>query len=128
MDLVNSLIAVVDDEVAVRTMLGRVLRLANYQVAAFASGEAFLSSLHVQRPVCVILDWHMPGLTGPDVHRRMQAQAIAVPVIYITASDDIALDHVVGDAADARLLRKPFSTDQLLDAISAALIAGSGER
>jgi FixJ family two-component response regulator len=115
------LIAVVDDESPVRTMLGRLLRLADYRVSAFASGEEFLDSLHTQLPACVILDVHMPGLSGLDVQSRMCAAQIDVPVVFITASDDVALDRVVLEAGGKRLLRKPFSNDELLEAIGAAL-------
>jgi len=114
-------IAVVDDEVSVRTMLGRLLRLADYDVAAFACGEEFLASLAESRPDCVILDVHMPGLSGFDVQSRLQAAHIHVPVVFITASDDLALGRTALEVGGVRLLRKPFSNDELLGAIDIAL-------
>jgi FixJ family two-component response regulator len=114
-------IAVVDDESPVRTMLGRVLRLADYRVITFASGEEFLDSLTARLPVCMILDVHMPGLSGLEVQSRMRAARIEIPVIFITASDDIALDRSGLDARAVCLLRKPFSSDQLLEAVGIAL-------
>jgi FixJ family two-component response regulator len=114
-------IAVVDDESPVRTMLGRVLRLADYRVNAFASGEEFLASLTARLPACAILDVHMPGLSGLDVQARMRATRIEVPVVFITASDDLALDSLALEAGAVGLLRKPFSSDELLEAVGAAL-------
>ena len=114
-------IAVVDDESPVRTMLGRVLRLADYRVTAFASGEEFLASLTARQPACVILDVHMPGLSGLDVQSRMRAAHIELPIVFITASDDIALDCSALAAGAACLLRKPFSSDELLEAVDIAL-------
>ena len=111
----------VDDEVPVRTALGRLLRLADYDVAAFGSGEEFLTSLVARRPDCVILDVHMPGLDGFDVQTRLRAADIDVPVVFITASDDISLSQTVLKAGGVKLLRKPFSNDALLEAIRAAL-------
>ena len=102
-------------------MLCRVLRLADYQVTAFASGEEFLDSLTARLPACAILDVHMPGLSGLDVQSRMRAAHIEVPVVFITASDDLALDRLALEAGGACLLRKPFSSDELLAAIDAAL-------
>lgn len=102
-------------------MLGRLLRLAEYQVAAFACGEEFLSSLAAWRPDCVILDVHMPGLSGFEVQSRLRAAHIDVPVVFITASDDLALAQNVLAAGGAELLRKPFSNDALLLAVGAAL-------
>ncbi|MDM0019382.1 response regulator transcription factor [Variovorax saccharolyticus] len=117
MHAIDPLIAVVDDESPMRTMLGRVLRLADYRVSSFASGEEFLASLDTQRPACVILDIHMPGLSGFEVQMRMQAADIRVPVVFITASDDAALARLAAEAKASCLLRKPFSSDELLEAI-----------
>src|SRR5438874_11743354 len=101
-------------------MLRRLLRLADYEVAAFKSGEDFIASLATRRPDCLILDVHMPGLSGFDVQAQMRAANIDVPIIFITASDDIALDRAVLEAGWT-LLRKPFPNDELLGAINAAL-------
>ena len=102
-------------------MLGRVLRHADYEVAAFASGEDFLASLALRLPACVILDVHMPGLSGFDVKSRLRATNRDVPAIFITASDDRTLDRSVLDLGGLSLLRKPFASDRLLEALSAAL-------
>lgn len=118
-------IAVVDDESPVRTMLGRLLRLADYRVTAFASGEEFLASLTARLAACAILDVHMPGLSGLDVQSRMRAAHIEVPVVFITASDDLALDRSALEAGAECLLRKPFSSDELLAAVDAALRSNS---
>ena len=117
MTIAKPFIAVVDDEAPVRTMLGRVLRLADYRVTAFASGEEFLASLTARLPACAIL----------DVQSRMRAAHIEVPIVFITASDDVALDRSALEAGAVCLLRKPFSSDELLDAIDAALRSKSRE-
>ncbi len=113
-------VAVVDDEAPVRIALGRLLRLAEYEVSAFASGEEFLASLATSLPACVLLDVHMPGLTGFDVTKRMRAEHIDIPVVFITASDAPDVDQAAAQSG-ARLLRKPFSNDALLAAVEAAL-------
>lgn len=103
-----------------RTALCRLLRLADYEVATFESGEDFVASLDIGRPACVLLDLHMPGLTGLDVHALLRAAHIDVPVIFITASDDLGLNLTVAQTG-SELLRKPFSNDALLAAVAAAL-------
>jgi len=117
----KALIAVVDDEPPVRTMLRRALSLAGYEVAEFAGGDAFLESLPARPPSCAILDVHMPGLSGLDVARRIRRESVRVPVIMITASDDAAIARSAAAEGALRLLRKPFSTAALLDAIHEAL-------
>ena len=113
-------VAVVDDEVSIRTALRRLLRLADYDVATFESGEAFLASLSTRRPACVVLDVHMPGLSGIDVQVRLRVGCPGIPVVFMTASDDLALEAMVLAVGGIRLLRKPFSNDALLEAIGAA--------
>lgn len=120
-------IAVVDDEESVRTMLRRVLRLADYDVITFISGEAFLASLVTDVPACAVLDVHMPGLSGLGVHSRVEAMGKDVPTVFITASDDPGLGETVVRQHKATLLRKPFSSADLLEAIASA-IHGTGRR
>ncbi|MEJ8857135.1 response regulator [Variovorax robiniae] len=116
------LIAVVDDESPVRIMLGRLLRLADYRVGEYASGEDFLASLEGrQLPLCAIVDLHMPGLSGFELQSRMRAAKLDVPVVFITASDDPGLDRSALALGGKGLLRKPFSSDELFEAIAGAV-------
>ena len=124
-DTAEPFIAVVDDESPVRTMLGRVLALAGHRVAPFATGEAFLASLDTGLPACAIVDIHMPGIDGLEVLARLRRAGLAVPLVFITASDDAALDQAAGAAGAIGLLRKPFSSDALLEAVATALAGGA---
>jgi FixJ family two-component response regulator len=121
----KSIIAVVDDEWSVRTMLGRVLRLAGYRVAAFSGGEDFMTSLATRLPECAIVDIHMPRMTGFDVQACLLDAKVPVPVIFITASDDATLDASARQLNVTRVLRKPFSSDELLAAVSAELASSA---
>lgn len=116
-------IAIVDDEAPVRTALGRLLRLADYEVAAFASGDEFLAALAARRPDCAVLDVNMPGLTGLDVRSRLADEKIYLPIVFITASDDPAFEQRARESGSA-LLRKPFSNEALLQAVGNALEHG----
>ncbi len=63
----------------------------------------------------------MPAMTGFDVQAHLRAMGIHVPVVFITASDDLSLNEKVVAAGGIRLLRKPFSNAELLEAIELAL-------
>jgi FixJ family two-component response regulator len=102
-------------------MLRRALRVADYEVAAFASGEEFLASLSTHPPGCVILDVQMPGMSGFDLELRLRAANFRVPLVMITAGDDTSLDRAAAAAGAICLLRKPFSTEALLAAVRDAL-------
>jgi FixJ family two-component response regulator len=118
------IIAVVDDESPVRTMLGRILGMAEYRVASFSSGDDFLASMakaSSQAPLCAIVDVHMPGTSGLQVPARLREARLRIPVILITASDDDGLQRSAREAGASCLLRKPFSSDDLLQAIDVAI-------
>jgi FixJ family two-component response regulator len=69
----------------------------------------------------VILDVHMPGLSGLDVQARLQEAGIHVPIVFITADEHLVISPNASEGGAVRLLRKPFSNTELLDAIGAAL-------
>jgi FixJ family two-component response regulator len=94
-------------------------------VGAFLSGEAFLEWLPANRIDCVVLDLHMPGMSGFDVLTRMAAKGGKVPVIIITGHDSPeARDRAMASGATT-YLAKPVDDEALLDALRAA-IGGEG--
>jgi len=115
-------VSVVDDDVSVRKSLDRLMRSARLEVRVFASAEEFLNSDHPRKADCLIFDVRLPGISGIELHRHLLATDCNVPVIFITAhgSDDRARS-----AADSKwtvaYLIKPFSGDELLDAVDVAL-------
>ena len=115
------LVAVVDDEDAIRKALKRLLRSAGIAVESYASGQEFLQSLPAQRPDCVVLDIRMQGMTGFDVQARLNAAHVAVPIIFITALDDPTDQARAMQAGAAAFLRKPFGDEALLAAIGAVV-------
>ena len=114
------LIAVVDDEEAVRTALMRLMRSAGLSVQTFGSGADFLQSLEMRRPDCVVLDLYMPDLDGFNVQTHLSRKCAALPVIIVTGHDfPKARERAMAGGASA-FLRKPVHDLTLLDAISAA--------
>jgi FixJ family two-component response regulator len=117
-----SMVSVVDDDVSVRTALDRLLRSVRMEVNIFASAEEFLNSAPHRKPDCLILDVRLPGMSGIELHRHLLAQKYGVPVIFITAhgSDEAAKLDASSDWTVA-YFTKPFSGDELLDAVETAL-------
>jgi len=113
------LIAVVDDDAAIRKALRRLLSSADMNVATFDSGQAFLDSLANQSPDCLILDLHMPGISGLELLQGLSRIDVVVPTIVITAYDERAMECL---AAGAQVyLRKPVDDRVLLSAIESAI-------
>ena len=121
-------VAIVDDEEPVRKALRRLLRAAGLQAESYASGQAFLDALAERSPDCVVLDLHMPGMTGLQTLRRVQAAARQLPIVIITAHDEPSTREQCIAAGAAAYLRKPLDERLLLNAISAALSHGATVR
>jgi FixJ family two-component response regulator len=112
-------IAIVDDEEPVRKALKRLLRASGLEAESYASGKEFLEASAARQPDCVVLDLHMPGMSGLDVLHRMRADHVAFPTVVITAHDEPASREQCLAAGAAAYLRKPLDERLLLNAISA---------
>ena len=82
-------IFVVDDDVAVRQSLVRLLRSTGWCAESFASAGDFLARAPLTGPGCVLLDVQMPGMNGLELHERMTAAGICLPVVFLTGKGDI---------------------------------------
>jgi FixJ family two-component response regulator len=113
-------IAVVDDDASVRRALDRLLRSHGYQTVVHASGADFLASPHLHRVECLILDVHMPGLSGIEVIEAVRDAATKLPVILMTGRYEVDFAQRSLDAGASAFLRKPFEEEALLEALEVA--------
>ena len=123
----RSLIYVIDDDASVRKAFGRLLRSANLDAETFSSAEEFLSSPKQKENACIIIDIRMPGLSGFDLQQRLSSEGIKIPVIVISASDDVETRERARELGAIAFFRKPIDDQALLDAIWWA-IGGKGNR
>src|SRR5436190_9741010 len=115
-------ILVVDDERAVRESLRRALELEGYEIELAADGEEALSRLESEaEPDAVILDVLMPGVDGLEVCRRLRLGGSRLPVLMLTARDEVQ-NRVAGlDAGADDYVTKPFALEELLARLRALL-------
>ena len=118
------LIAIVDDDKAVRDALQRMLRSHGFTVAVFASAEQFLVSDEPDRTSCLILDMRMPGMTGMALHHRLISQGCRIPTILVTACPTSGERKRAIAIGVVSYLAKPFSEQILLDTVRDALKPG----
>jgi FixJ family two-component response regulator len=111
----------IDDDESVRRALGRLLRSAGMNVLAFATAEEFLETAPPPAPDCLILDVHLPGLSGLELQKRLAAEGRCVPVVFITAYEDEQARDVALRGGAVAFLYKPFEEKALLEAVEAAL-------
>jgi FixJ family two-component response regulator len=109
-------IAIVDDDESVRRSLQRLLQTAGYAVETFASAGEFLAWLPRGRAACLVLDVHLPEMSGFELQQRL-----AVPVIFITSHEDAPTRARIEKSGAAGHLWKPFDEIAVLDAIRRAL-------
>lgn len=115
-------IFLVDDDDSVRRALVRLIKSAGYQVQTFGSAREFLDKgLPAGGPACLVLDVRMPGLSGPDLQRELQAAEAILPVVFISGHGDIPMSVRAMKAGAVDFLPKPIDGKNLLRAIEEAL-------
>lgn len=115
------LIAIVDDEESIRRALTRLMTSIGMDVVAFAGGAEFLASLGDRRPDCVILDLHMPGMTGMEVQQQLARTTPPLPAVAITGHDAPGTEARALSSGFAAYLRKPVTAKLLMESITAAV-------
>jgi FixJ family two-component response regulator len=123
----KAIVFVVDDDESVRESLGSLIRSAGMRVETFASAQQFLAGPRSEivsamgAPSCLVLDVHLPGLSGLDLQKRMAEVNIEIPIIFITGRGDIPMSAPAMKAGAVEFLTKPFRDHDLLDAIEEAI-------
>jgi two-component system OmpR family response regulator len=112
---------VVDDEPTIRELLSTSLRFAGFEVHTAADGQEALAQAERTRPDLVVLDVMLPDLDGFAVTRRLRERGRDVPVLFLTAKDDVA-DRVAGlTVGGDDYVTKPFSLEEVVARIRAVL-------
>lgn len=107
-------ILIIEDEVNLAKFIKLELTCEGYQVAIANDGLTGLTLARESTPDVILLDWMLPGLEGVEICRRLRDTGETVPIIFLTAKDDIS-DRVRGlDAGGNDYVVKPFSIEELL--------------
>jgi FixJ family two-component response regulator len=117
----TSIVFVVDDDISVRESLELLIRSEGLQPETFASAQEFLARPRALVPSCLVLDVSLPGLNGLDLQKRIAADRIDMPIIFITGYGDVPKTVQAMKAGAVEFLTKPFGDEVLLSAIRSAL-------
>ena len=112
-------IAVVDDDDSVRQSLRQLLRAADFKTLTYASAEEYLARR--EQVDCLIVDVNLPGMNGVELLQTLATNRSAPPAVLITARDDPGTLDLIRRVGSIPHLRKPFSDEQLFEAISRVL-------
>lgn len=121
-------IFIIDDDPSARRGLSRLIRVAGFNVRAFASAQDFLASQHCKGPGCIVLDVQMPGLSGLDLQAELNKTEYNMPIIFISAHGDVPMTAQAMKDGALDFLTKPVDRDQLLNAIRGALARDQAAR
>jgi two-component system response regulator FixJ len=124
----HGIIAIVDDDEAVRHSTAEILKRYDFRVETFTSGDHFLR-VEVTEPIsCILLDLHMPGKDGLAVLAALHERGGAPPVIVLTGHGDLAAAIEAMKLGARDFIEKPYGVDDLLAAIRTTLEGGRDER
>jgi two-component system, LuxR family, response regulator FixJ len=112
-------VAIVDDDLAVRESLRFLLDVHGHPVETFASAADFLKA-DMQHLACLVLDHHMPYMTGLELVERLRAEGVGIPILLITGVSSPAIVARYAKLGIERVLEKPPSEQDLLDFVEAA--------
>jgi FixJ family two-component response regulator len=122
------LIAIVDDDESVCRAVRRLVRSLPMDAQTFSSGQEFLDLLEAMpsfQPDCLILDVQMPGMNGLEVQDQLATSGHAIPMIFITAHDEIGVREKALAMGAIAFLRKPFNDELLIKTLDEALKRGA---
>ena len=116
-------IFIVDDDPAVRAALSNVFTRAGYEVTCFADGAALIAAARTGSPLCIILDVYIPGKSGLDILKQLNAQDYPAPIFMMSGQGDIAMavDAIKHGALD--FIEKPFRGSDVIARVEAAIEA-----
>jgi FixJ family two-component response regulator len=120
------LIHVVDDDEAVRDSMQILLESYGFAVRDYASAVDFLAVNKTLPVGCLLLDLHMPGMTGLELLEILRARGFDCPVILVTGRSDSQLRERASRAGAIALLDKPVDDDLLLGALNRATTNAAG--
>lgn len=121
-------IFIVDDDPAVRQVLTAVFGRAGYRLTCFAEGSALLVAARARTPLCIILDVHIPGRSGLEILKDLNAQEYPAPIFIISGQGDIpmAVEAIKGGALD--FIEKPFRGSEIIERVETAVAAWGRRR
>ena len=117
----SRLIAIVDDDELMRGALQGLLQESGFPTRTFGSAEEFLAASEHRDAACLIADIRMPGMSGLDLQARLNADAIKIPIIFMTAHGDARMRLQAMRAGAVEFLAKPFDDEVLLESVRIAL-------
>jgi len=119
---------IIDDDLAARRGLIRLVRAAGMTAESFSSAGEFLASGKRDQPGCIVLDVRMPEMTGPELHEELSKAEYCMPIVFLSAHGDVPTTAQAMKNGAVDFLMKPVDRDDLLGAIGVSLARDAENR
>jgi two-component system response regulator FixJ len=126
-DVASQIVAIVEDDAAIRDSLGFLMRARGVEARCYASAAEFLGSDDVDQLGSLLIDQNMPNMTGIELIELLRSRKILIPAIMLTGGTDPLLAGRAKKAGVLTVLNKPFPSDELMGWIRLALISGGAK-
>jgi FixJ family two-component response regulator len=120
MSAADAIVFVIDDDASFRGSVELLIRSTGFKTQGFGSADEFLASQMSDAPACLVLDVHLPGLSGLELQQELGKRGIFAPIIFITGQGNIPMTVRAMKAGAVEFLSKPFHDEDLLNAINDA--------
>jgi len=124
----DAVVVVIEDDASVREALKELIESVGLKVRLYASARAFLDSHIPDTTSCLVLDVRLPEVSGIKMQEELSRAGAHVPIIFVTGHADVAMAVCAMKAGAVDFLTKPFRSQDLLDAVFAALERDSAHR
>jgi FixJ family two-component response regulator len=124
----EGVVVVIDDDASVRAALKELFGSVGLEARLYASAGAFPEARIPDATSCLVLDVRLPGMSGIKVQEELSRAGIYVPIVFVTGYGDVAMAVRAMKAGAIDFLTKPFRSQDLLDAVFAALERDSARR
>ncbi len=112
---------IIDDDLSVRNGLTRIVKAAGINAESFESAGDFLNSEKYKEHGCIILDVHMPEMTGPELQEKLIEAGSTMPIIFLSAHSDVPTTAKTMKKGAVDFLEKPVDHEDLMAAIKNSL-------
>jgi FixJ family two-component response regulator len=117
----DSTVVVVDDDASVREAMKELFESVGLKVIVFKSGAEFLESTIPDTSCCMVLDVRMPEMSGLKLQEELAKAEVQIPIVFVSGHGDVAMAVKAMKAGAVDFLSKPFNSQDMLDAVFAAL-------
>jgi FixJ family two-component response regulator len=123
----DATVIVIDDDAGVRESMEVLLGSARYRCVSYGSAEAYLAEVSPPMPSCLLLDLHLPGMSGLDLQRRLSSCLPGLPILFLSSTASAAETEQALNAGALAFLRKPANTELVLRQTEIGLRRSVGE-